>query len=86
MPAVRTFLDGSTAKQGALATEHNASTKGIGLSISEPLPPGDQFVVRLPQPEGPAASILYTVLRCDRVGVAIRRSEGLRRHGEKPQR
>jgi HD-like signal output (HDOD) protein len=59
--------DGQPGK-GLPARFHNASTKGIGLSINEPLPPGDQFLVRLPQPEGPAASILYTVLRCERVG------------------
>jgi hypothetical protein len=29
---------------------------------------GEQFLVRLPQPEGGSASILYTVLRCERVG------------------
>ena len=59
--------DGRPGK-GLPARFHNASTKGIGLSIGEPLAPGDAFLVRLPQPEGPPASILYTVLRCERVG------------------
>jgi HD-like signal output (HDOD) protein len=54
--------------KGLPARFHNASSRGIGLSIGRPLHPGDQFLVRLPQAEGPPASILYTVLRCERVG------------------
>jgi HD-like signal output (HDOD) protein len=54
--------------KGVAARFHNASSRGIGLSIARSMAVGEQFQVRLPQPDGTTASILYTVLRCERVG------------------
>ena len=54
--------------KGVAARFHNASSRGIGLSIGLAMTVGEQFQVRLAQPDGSTASILYTVLRCERVG------------------
>jgi HD-like signal output (HDOD) protein len=61
------------ADRGLPARFHNASSRGIGLSTGQAMQPGDQFFVRLPQPEGGPVSILYTVLRCERMGDAAYR-------------
>jgi hypothetical protein len=61
------------ADRGLPARFHNASSRGIGLSIGQAMHPGDQFFVRLPQSEGTPVSILYTVLRCEGAGDAAYR-------------
>jgi HD-like signal output (HDOD) protein len=45
------------------------SATGIGLTHANPFEPGSQFVIRLPDPAGGQKTLLYTVRRCDKVGL-----------------
>ncbi|MDB5353655.1 MAG: hypothetical protein JWN24_108 [Phycisphaerales bacterium] len=47
------------------------STCGIGLTHSERLEAGTQFIIQIPQPGGALRSLLYTVSRCDTVGDGV---------------
>lgn len=47
------------------------STCGIGLTHTERIEPGTQFIIQIPQPGGAVKSLLYTVSRCDREGEGV---------------
>jgi hypothetical protein len=44
------------------------SATGIGLTHTDRVEVGTQFIIQLPQPKGPVKSLLYTVKRCDTLG------------------
>ena len=61
------FRHGAQA-QGLRARFKDVSAQGVGVILQQPLQAGDQFVIRLPRKNGEPASILYTVVRCERKG------------------
>lgn len=44
------------------------SATGIGVTHTDRLEPGTQFIIQLPQPDKSVKSLLYTVKRCDTFG------------------
>ncbi|HEY7117187.1 MAG TPA: HDOD domain-containing protein [Tepidisphaeraceae bacterium] len=44
----------------------DASANGVGIALPFTMPPGRQFIIRLPQKGGESLPILYTVVRCDK--------------------
>jgi len=63
------YADG---KVGALvrAQFRDASANGVGMSLPFDMASGKQFIIRLPQKTGGALPVLYTVVRCEKVGEA----------------
>jgi hypothetical protein len=59
--------------RGILATPvqvklRDLSATGIGVTHTDRIEPGAQFIIQLPQPDKSVKSLLYTVRRCDSFG------------------
>jgi len=50
------------------ARSHDFSTMGLGLVMTRPMRKGDQFLVPLKPRSGPPVPLLYSVVRCRRLG------------------
>jgi len=59
---------GNMAGAPQRAQFRDVSARGIGIALQHGLRLGDQFVVKLTRKPGEQVSVVYTVVRCERVG------------------